>query len=72
MAGDKLYDIPAPKEEVIVSLFDEIEEMAGMSPTKTEGKLILGLKDGEIELNISSSLTDESEEKILIRLPGLA
>ena len=72
MAGDKFYDIPAPIEEVVVSLFDEIEEMTGMSATKPEGKLILGLKDGEIELKISSTLTDAGEGKILIRLPGLA
>jgi len=72
MSGDKFYDIPAPKEEVVVSLFDEIEEMAGISATKTDGKLILGLKDGEIELKISSTLTDAGEGKILIRLPGLA
>lgn len=72
MAGEKFYDIPGPSEEVISCLFDEIEEMAGMDGTKRVGKLVLGLKNDEIDLNISSTLTDLSEEKIMIQLPQLA
>ena len=72
MSGDKFYDVPAPKEEVISSLFDEIEEMAGMAATKRVGTLIVGLKNDEIKLNISSTITDAGEEKIMIQLPRLA
>lgn len=72
MAGEKFYDVPVPKEEVVAALFDEIEEMAGMDETKRTGKLVVGLKDSEIGLNISSTVTDSGEEKIIIRLPQLA
>ena len=72
MSGERFYDIPGPSEEVISCLFDEIEEMAGMDETKRVGKLVLGLKNDEIDLNISSTLTDSSEEKIMIQLPQLA
>lgn len=72
MSGDKFYDIPMPKEEVVASLFDEIEEMAGMDETKRTGKLILGLKNDELDLSISSTVTDSGEEKVMICLPELA
>ncbi len=72
MAGEKFYDVPVPKEEVVTALFDEIEEMAGLDETKRTGKLVVGLKDSEIGLNISSTVTDSDEEKIIIRLPQLA
>ena len=72
MSGERFYEIPGPSEEVISCLFDEIEEMAGMDETKRVGKLVLGLKNDEINLNISSTLTDSSEEKIMIQLPQLA
>lgn len=72
MSGERFYDIPGPSEEVISCLFDEIEEMAGMDETKRVGKLVLGLKNEEIDLNISSTLTDSGEEKIMIQLPQLA
>ena len=72
MSGERFYEIPGPSEEVISCLFDEIEEMAGMDETKRVGKLVLGLKNDEIDLNISSTLTDLSEEKIMIQLPQLA
>ncbi|NQU08857.1 MAG: hypothetical protein HQ583_09860 [Candidatus Abyssubacteria bacterium] len=72
MSGERFYDIPRPSEEVISCLFDEIKEMAGMDETKRVGKLVLGLKNEEIDLNISSTLTDSSEEKIMIQLPQLA
>jgi hypothetical protein len=72
MAGDKFYDIPTPKEEVVTALFDEIEDMAGMDETKRTGKLVLGLGNDQIEVDISSTLTDAKEEKILIQLPPLA
>ena len=72
MSGEKFYDVPTPKEEVVTSLFSEIEEMAGMGTTKRVGKLIIGLKNDEIELNISSTLTDAGEEKIMIQLPSIA
>ncbi|MBI4832063.1 MAG: hypothetical protein HY801_11045, partial [Candidatus Lindowbacteria bacterium] len=38
MAGEQFYDLPAPAEEVMASLFDEIEEMTGMDETKRKGK----------------------------------
>jgi len=72
MSGDRFYDVPAPREEIVVSLFDELEEMAGMGETKRVGKLIVGIGNDEIELNISSTVTDEGEEKIMIQLPRLA
>ncbi len=72
MSGERFYGISGPSEEVISCLFDEIEEMAGMDETKRVGKLVLGLKNDEIDLNISSTLTDSSEEKIMIQLPQLA
>jgi len=72
MSGEKLYDIPAPREEIISCLFDEIEEMAGMDETKRKGKLIVGLKNDEVDLGISSTLTDAGEEKIMIHLPAVA
>lgn len=72
MAGEKFLDVPVPKEEVVTALFEEIEEMAGMDETKRTGKLVVGLKDGEIDLNISSTVTEAGEEKILIQLPQLA
>lgn len=72
MTGEKFYDIPAPKEEIVASLFSEIEEMAGMDETKRTGKLILGIGNDSIELSISSTVTDAAEEKILIQLPEFA
>jgi hypothetical protein len=72
MSGDRFYDIPAPKEEIITSLFSEIEEMAGMDGTKRTGRLVLGLRNDQIELNISSTVTDAGEKKIMIRLPSIA
>jgi hypothetical protein len=72
MTGEKFYDIPAPREEVVTSLFDAIEEMAGMDETKRVGKLIVGLKNDEICLSISSTLTDAGGEKIMIQIPALA
>jgi hypothetical protein len=72
MSGEKFYSIPTPKEEIVVSLFNEIEEMSGMDATKRTGKLILGLKNDEIELNIQSTVTDKGEEKIIIHLPDIA
>ena len=72
MSGERFYSIPAPQEEVVVSLFEEIEEMAGMGSTKRVGKLIIGLKNDQIELNIQSTVTDDGEEKILIHLPNIA
>jgi hypothetical protein len=72
MSGERFYSIPAPKEEVVVSLFEEIEEMAGMDATKRVGKLVIGLKNDQIELNIQSTVTDDGEEKILIHLPDIA
>ena len=72
MSGDKFYDIPAPKEEAVISLFSEIEEMTGMDETKRTGKLVLGLGNDQIELKISSTVTDAREEKIMIQLPSLA
>ncbi|UCD57038.1 MAG: hypothetical protein JSV16_14680 [Candidatus Hydrogenedentota bacterium] len=72
MTGKKFYDIPTPKEEVMVALFEEIEEMASMDRTKRSGKLIIGLKSDEIDLNISSMVTDLGEDKILIQLPPSA
>jgi len=71
MSGDKFYDVPAPKEEIVSCLFEELEEMAGMDGTKRNGKLIVGLKNDAIELNISSTLTDEGEEKMMIAMPRL-
>ncbi len=71
MSGDKFYDIPAPREEIASCLFGEIEEMAGMDGAKRTGKLIVGLKNDAIELNFSSTLTDEGEEKMMIQLPRL-
>ncbi len=72
MSGERFYEIPGPSEEVISCLFDEIEEMAGMDETKRVGKLVLGLKNDKIDLNISSTLTDSGEEKIMLQLPQLA
>jgi len=72
MSGEKFYNIPTPKEEIVACLFDEIDEMAGMDETKRTGKLILGLKNDEIELNIQSTVTDAGEEKIIIHLPDIA
>jgi len=72
MTGDKFYDIPAPREEVVVALFDQIEEMAGMDSTKRNGTLIVGLKNDEIDLRIASTVTDSGEEKILVQLPRIA
>ena len=72
MTGDKFYDIPAPREEIAMALFEQIEEMAGMNSTKRNGKLIVGLKNDEIDLSISSTVTDSGEEKILIQLPRIA
>jgi len=72
MVGDQYYDVPAPKEEIMAALFEEIEDMTGMSGTKRKGRLILGLQDSEIDLEITSSVTDEGEEKLLIHLPPLA
>ena len=72
MTGEKFYDIPAPREEVVTSLFDAIEEMAGMDETKRVGKLIIGLNNDEIDLSISSTLADAGGEKIMIQLPALA
>jgi hypothetical protein len=72
MAGEKFYEVPTPKEEVMATLFEEIEEMAGMDETKRTGKLILGLKDDQIALKLSSTLTDAGEEKIILQLPQLA
>ena len=37
-SGEKFYSIPAPKEEILASLFDEIEEMSGMDETKRTGR----------------------------------
>ncbi len=72
MAGDKFYEAPAPKEEVVSALVDEIEEMAGMDETKRNGTLVVGIRDSELDLKISSTVTDSGEEKILIQLPQLA
>lgn len=72
MSGERFYSIPVPKEEVVVSLFEMIEEMAGMDTAKRVGKLIVGLKNDQIELNIQSTVTDDGEEKILIHLPNIA
>ena len=72
MSADKFYEIPMPNEEVTVSLFNEIEEMAGMDETKRTGRLIVGLRNDEIDLHVSSTVTDAGEEKILIQLPQLA
>lgn len=71
MAGDKFYDLPAPKEEIASCLFGEIEEMAGLDETKRTGKLVVGIKNDSIQLNITSTLTDLEEEKIVIGLPRL-
>jgi hypothetical protein len=72
MSGDKFYEIPAPKEEVVASLFSEIEEMAGMDETKRTGTLVLGLGNDQIELKVSSTVTEAREEKIMLQLPSLA
>jgi hypothetical protein len=69
MSGDKFYDVPAPKEEVAEHLFEEIEEMAGIDGTKRNGKLVVGIKNDQVNLKISSLMTDADEEKILIQLP---
>jgi type II secretory ATPase GspE/PulE/Tfp pilus assembly ATPase PilB-like protein len=72
MIGDNFYEVPAPREEIISALFEEIEEMTGMDTTRRKGKLILGLKDSEIDLEILSTISNEKEEKILIHLPPFA
>jgi hypothetical protein len=72
MAGEKFHSVPMPKEEIVASLFDEIEEMSGMDETKRTGKLVVGLKNDEITLNIHSTVTDNAEEKIIIHLPDIA
>ena len=72
MSGEHFYDVPAPKEEIAPALFEQIEEMAGMDSTKRNGKLIVGLKNDEIDLSISSTVTDSGEDKILIQLPRIA
>lgn len=72
MSGEKFHDIPVPKEEVVISLFDAIREMANLDNTKRTGKLILGLRNDQIELDISSTTTDAGEDKIMILLPRLA
>lgn len=72
MTGEQFYDIPAPREEITVALFDQIEEMAGMGSTKRNGRLVVGLKNDEIDLRISSTVSDSGEEKILIQLPRIA
>ncbi len=72
MSGEQFYDVPTPREEVVTSLFSEIEEMAGMDTSRRIGRLIVGLKNDEIELKISSVLSDAGEEKILIHLPTVA
>lgn len=72
MAGEKFYHIPAPKEEIVVSLFSGIEEMAGMDETRRTGKLVLGIGNDSIELAVSSTVTDAGEEKVLVHLPEFA
>jgi len=72
MSGEKFYSIPMPKEEIVTCLFDEIEEMSGMDETKRTGKLVLGLKNDQVELAIHSTLTDKGEEKMMIHLPDIA
>jgi hypothetical protein len=72
MTGKNFYDVPAPVVEVMISLFEEIEDMAGMDETKRKGRLVVGLKNQEIDLTISSGITDSGEEKIIIQLPSLA
>jgi hypothetical protein len=72
MAGDKFYDVPAPREEVVTSLFDQMEEMAGMDETKRVGSLVVGIKNDQITLKMQTTITDAGEEKIIVHLPSLA
>ncbi|MBI5117064.1 hypothetical protein HZA56_11375 [Candidatus Poribacteria bacterium] len=72
MTGEKFYDVPAPAEEVVATLFEEIEDMTGIDETKRRGKLVIGVKNEEIDLDVFSGVTDSGEEKITIQLPSLA
>jgi hypothetical protein len=72
MTGEKFYNIPTPAEEVVASLFEEIEDMTGIDETKRKGKLVVGVKNEEIDLDVFSGVTDSGEEKITIQLPSLA
>jgi hypothetical protein len=72
MVGEDLYDIPAPREEIITSLFEQVEEMAGLEGSKRDGRLIIGLKNDEIDLRISSAVADSGGEKLIITLPAIA
>ncbi len=72
MAGENLYDIPAPREEIMTSLFEQVEEMAGLEGSKRDGRLIIGLKNDEIDLRISSAVADGGGEKLIITLPAIA
>lgn len=72
MSGEKFYEFPLPKEEIVTCLFEEIEEMTGMDSTKHTGQIILGLQNDEFALRVSSGATDAGEQKMLIQLPQLA
>lgn len=72
MAGKEFYEIRMPKEELVTALFEEIEDMTGMDETKRKGRLVLGLKSDQIDLEITSTVSDAGEEKMVIHLPPLA
>ncbi|GAB4336164.1 MAG: hypothetical protein Kow0099_08990 [Candidatus Abyssubacteria bacterium] len=72
MSGDRFYELPLVERKVLTTLFDEIEEMTGMNEDKRTGKLVVGLRDSEIDLNVTSKAEDSGERKILIQLPQIS
>ncbi len=72
MTGEKTYEVPPAEAEVMSAMFEEIKEMVGIDETKRKGKLILGLKNDQLDLTITSSATPSGEESIVVHLPPLA
>ncbi len=69
IAGDRFYELPVIEKDVLSALFDEIEEMTGMSEGKRTGRLVVGLRDSELDLNVTSKVEKSGERKVLIQLP---
>jgi hypothetical protein len=53
-------------------MFEEIKQMSGIDEKRKKGKLVVGLKNDQINLAITSSSVNSGGEKIVIHLPSLA
>lgn len=72
MTGERSYEVPPAEAEVMSAMLEEIKEMVGIDETKRKGELIVGLKNDQLDLTITSSVSHSGEENIVIHLPPLA